>query len=976
MSKDRHIRAIIVVLYICITIFIDCTGYATGTLTLPSKLKTIEEEAFYGDKSIGSVVLPNTIKKIGDRAFANSSLTEITLPSSITSISDSAFDGCKKVIAYTIENSTAYNFVEAHSNMINRRLLSDTERKNAALYTYSIIDANACSLTGYVGTASKLTIPAYSIEGIKVTKIADKAFEGNTVISSVTIPETVESIDEYAFHNCSSLKSVDMKDGVTSIGRRVFENCTSLVDIHLSNKINHMHEYVFLGCSKLKTLTYPLGMVTKPSDRAWTQGWGYDHASALSKSSVETLIIPDGATAIMKDAFFDATSLKNVYIPASVTSFDQDPGNSGVTHTAFQNITKIITIYGVKGSTSETYAKAKGIAFVDQSATPTVSPTPTIPPTLKPSTVTPKPATATPSPVVYTIKYNANGGSGAPSSQTKTKDVTLTLSSTKPTRSGYTFLGWSTSSIATTATYAAGGTYTKNANATLYAVWEKIPVYTISYNANGGSGAPSSQTKTKDVALVLSSTKPTRSGYTFLGWAASSSATIVSYYPGDTYYTNKNITLYAVWELDHTTFIVKHGSEVIIADGYVEGYFACGEGAGKGATATFTITADDPWTVRATDTSWMTVSTQDGTKAVITIGDVQDGESYSSTLIFTCNGERYDLYVTLDKPGSTPKPATATPKPATATPNPVIDEPEFSASFYNTSKTIVLGERWLIEGSISVTGGSGYLGKVTINAEGVANSYMTQDFTAHSFSSVEFKYWYAIDTTEAPWNIPGTYNIRVWAKDTNEVGGTNELARMTIIIQEDDTIHTANPSSWLQGRFSYLETVLPTGKYWNEVSGATSVTLSGGKANYSTKISNTQCPSHNTTATCGKFPSAIGTTFTQCFGFSEMLGYYLTGIKPYGGGWEMIGAYQVAQSSAVRAEIVNHLIPGDIVCYKYSSTSSSEGHKMMITNVVNDVIYYVAANEGGRCQIARSSMNRSELLNKTVFFVLKYPGDK
>ena len=40
---------------------------------------------------------PNTIKKIGDRAFANSSLTEITLPSSITSISDSAFDGCKKV---------------------------------------------------------------------------------------------------------------------------------------------------------------------------------------------------------------------------------------------------------------------------------------------------------------------------------------------------------------------------------------------------------------------------------------------------------------------------------------------------------------------------------------------------------------------------------------------------------------------------------------------------------------------------------------------------------------------------------------------------------------------------------------------------------------------------------------------------------------------------------------------------------------
>lgn len=72
----------------------------------------------------------------------------------------------------------------------------------------------------------------------------------------------------------------------------------------------------------------------------------------------------------------------------------------------------------------------------------------------------------------YTISYNANGGSGAPAAQTKTYGVNLTLSSTKPTRDGYTFLGWSTSASALTATYAAGATYTANAAATLYAVWE------------------------------------------------------------------------------------------------------------------------------------------------------------------------------------------------------------------------------------------------------------------------------------------------------------------------------------------------------------------------------------------------------------------------------------------------------------------------------------------------------------------------
>lgn len=150
----------------------------------------------------------------------------------------------------------------------------------------------------------------------------------------------------------------------------------------------------------------------------------------------------------------------------------------------------------------------------------------------------------------YTIKYNANGGSGAPGSQTKWKDQTLTLSSTKPTRTGYSFLGWSTSSTATSATYSAGGKYTANAAATLYAVW-KANTYTVTYNANGGTGAPSSQTKTYGVNLTLSSVKPTRTNYTFKGWATSASATTVSYASGGSYTTNAPITLYAVWELTY-----------------------------------------------------------------------------------------------------------------------------------------------------------------------------------------------------------------------------------------------------------------------------------------------------------------------------------------------------------------------------------------------------------------------------------------
>lgn len=148
----------------------------------------------------------------------------------------------------------------------------------------------------------------------------------------------------------------------------------------------------------------------------------------------------------------------------------------------------------------------------------------------------------------YKITYNANGGSGAPSAQTKWKDQTLTLSSTKPTRTGYSFQGWATSSSATSATYSAGGSYTANSAATLYAVW-KANTYTVKYDANGGTGAPGNQTKTYGKTLTLSSTKPTRANYNFKGWGTSASATTVAYAAGASYTANAAVTLYAVWEL-------------------------------------------------------------------------------------------------------------------------------------------------------------------------------------------------------------------------------------------------------------------------------------------------------------------------------------------------------------------------------------------------------------------------------------------
>lgn len=255
----------------------------------------------------------------------------------------------------------------------------------------------------------------------------------------------------------------------------------------------------------------------------------------------------------------------------------------------------------------------------------------------------------------YTCRlyYNANGGSGAPSTQsytgTSTSSHSFRISSVEPTRDGYTFKGWSTSSTATAASYQPGGTISVpyNSSRTLYAVWEEDVTYVSSisitgsssvyvgstltltattsptnaddrgvvwtitsgstrvtyttsdtttggkivltgvsagsvtvkataadgsgvyatktitvsnntyylyYNANGGSGAPSTQSYSSGSAsthsFTISSTAPVRDGFDFKGWATNSSGTGTIYQPGGTISVPKNssVTLYAVWE--------------------------------------------------------------------------------------------------------------------------------------------------------------------------------------------------------------------------------------------------------------------------------------------------------------------------------------------------------------------------------------------------------------------------------------------
>ena len=121
--------------------------------------------------------------------------------------------------------------------------------------------------------------------------------------------------------------------------------------------------------------------------------------------------------------------------------------------------------------------------------------------------------------ITYTVSYSANGGSGAPSNQTKTCGTALTLSSTKPTRSGYTFTGWK----ATDGTsYAAGASYTANAATTMTAQWKDSSAPTCKLQAVNGTGV-TFQGKSDNVGVtefgIIKSTSPTYNGVTSIAFA-------------------------------------------------------------------------------------------------------------------------------------------------------------------------------------------------------------------------------------------------------------------------------------------------------------------------------------------------------------------------------------------------------------------------------------------------------------------------
>ena len=278
--------------------FYNCKNL-TGDLVIPNSVKEIGELAFWNCTGLnGTLTLSNKLEKILGDAFNNSGFKgTLKLPNSLTNIGSSAFQDCKYFTSLELSN------------------------------TLSVIPGFA--FKDCVGLSGSLVIPN------SVTEIGDQAFYGCTGFNgSLTLSSKLGKIGQYAFYGCTGFTgSLKLPSSLTNIGIAAFMNCKYFTSLELPNALSVIPMSIFSGCEGLSGSLVIPNSVTEIGERAFLNCTGFNGTLTLS-NKLETigvlafrgcsgfrgsLTLPSSVTTIGQSAFSTCRSFTKLELPNTLS---------------------------------------------------------------------------------------------------------------------------------------------------------------------------------------------------------------------------------------------------------------------------------------------------------------------------------------------------------------------------------------------------------------------------------------------------------------------------------------------------------------------------------------------------------------------------------------------------------------------------------------------------------------------------------
>ena len=328
--------------------------YKLTSIDIPQKVTAIPYKTFAGCPSLKSVNIPSNVTSIGEYAFGDCiTLANVTIPSSVTSIGENAFFNCYALANVTIPSSVtsigdlAFHRCTSLETVIfpeSATLGTQSFPSDTAKITYKK-DASTGNVTVTkveAGSETSIEIPE-TIDGGTVKIIGANAFDGCSSLTSITLPQSLTSIEDLAFDQCTALQNINIPQNVTNIGVSAFLQCESLTSITIPSGVTSIKTATFALCTSLKSIELPDHLVS-------IGGSAFSYCTSL-----ESVVIPAEVTSVGSHAFAVCTSLESVAIPMSVISVENG---------AFDGCTSLKAVFAKEGVPLESASIPSGAAKI------------------------------------------------------------------------------------------------------------------------------------------------------------------------------------------------------------------------------------------------------------------------------------------------------------------------------------------------------------------------------------------------------------------------------------------------------------------------------------------------------------------------------------------------------------------------------------------------------------------------------------